>query len=554
MRAALCVAAAAAARAADPCASYTDCASCAGDVSCGWCSRAVVYLDNSTGPRCAGPKTSDPFTCPSIYSTVKCIQGYACEANQCVEQPPGQGDPLADCEKSCSGPAAKVYKCEHPGGASTYNCTEVPVGTAGSTSLPLCQSQCQEHPEPTPPPAPPASVYVCEQSNATCMEVAPGTAGAVGKQLCDEECKPSYMCDLASLTCKEGTGASGDSEADCQKKCRAANDPCMPHYDCPSCIAAGSQCGWCSVNVTYVSGQEGTQCAGVDPSNLPFECPGSYSTDACLETPAPPNPDPCAMYTECNECLNHAGCGWCSEAVTYDNGTKGSQCAGPSAGKFTCDAVYSTEHCLPGYRCDHIDNGTQCTKLPPGQGHMTLHNCNSQCAGPVHPVYLCDPTDRSCSLVPAGTPGSTSKDLCETNCTVPSDDVYLCDVPSKTCKVVPSGTAGATSKYVCMDTCGLWQCDWQDRPNYKCSIGVSKWTEQECTGYCKPPNDPCEAHGGDCAGCLAAAAVCGWCTDAVKYVSGEPGTHCAGVDSGILPFSCTGTYSNTKCPPQNATK
>lgn len=131
--------------------------------------------------------------------------------------------------------------------------------------------------------------------------------------------------------------------------------------------------------------------------------------------------------------------------------------------------------------------------------------------------------------------------------------MYLCDIPSKTCKVAPPGTAGATSKYVCMDTCGLWQCDWKDAPNYKCSIGVSKLTEKECNNNCKPPNDPCKAHGSDCASCIASANICGWCTDPVKYISGEPGSNCAGVDAGILSFKCDGTYSNTKCPPANMT-
>jgi hypothetical protein len=62
------------------------------------------------------------------------------------------------------------------------------------------------------------------------------------------------------------------------------NDHCSQYsQNCAECVA-NAYCGWCSVNVTYQGGVEGTQCAGfngVHSHSTPFVCPGHYDTEKC---------------------------------------------------------------------------------------------------------------------------------------------------------------------------------------------------------------------------------------------------------------------------------
>merc|ERR550514_936621 len=59
--------------------------------------------------------------------------------------------------------------------------------------------------------------------------------------------------------------------------------------------------------------------------------------------------DPCLSHgTSCQACLAYAKyCGWCSQKVTYQDGSAGTQCAGTALGiePFTCDGSYSTSKC-----------------------------------------------------------------------------------------------------------------------------------------------------------------------------------------------------------------
>eukprot|EP01062_Namystynia_karyoxenos_P003976 TRINITY_DN11404_c0_g1_i1.p1 TRINITY_DN11404_c0_g1~~TRINITY_DN11404_c0_g1_i1.p1 ORF type:complete len:566 (+),score=159.79 TRINITY_DN11404_c0_g1_i1:84-1781(+) len=554
---------AAAAAAEDPCTEFASCATCIGDVGCGWCSTDIVFEDGSKGAKCAGPATTKPFTCSGIYSTTKCIAGYDCQNNTCQLQPPGQGVDKDSCQKTCTGPAADVYTCDH----ATKNCSKATPGAPGASSLPICQAACSNGT--TPAPAPAAKVYMCNAANFTCVEAAPGTAGAGSKELCMESCKQSFVCDTKTYQCVPGAGKA-QTKDQCQQTCKSPGDECSKHYTCQDCLDASSKCGWCSKNVTYVSGEVGTQCAGVAPGILPFQCDGSYSTDACstpppkptpapkppAPTPPPPAPTPthkpdhCSVYGSCTTCIGDVGCGWCSLPVVYADNTTGVHCAGTQGSKFSCPGIYSTEECIAGYKCFVDSNSSVCKLQGPGEG-IPRHTCDAKCVGPAHKVYLCNATNKQCHEVPAGTPGSTSLELCKTNCTVAPASVYKCDKSTLTCQVVPVGTPGSASKPVCEESCGLWACDYSGAPNYKCSVGVGNWTQTECQGVCRTPNDPCRAHGDSCGGCLAAGSKgeCGWCSVPVVYASGEPGSQCAGVDASILPFKCDGTYSNAKCPP-----
>jgi len=67
-------------------------------------------------------------------------------------------------------------------------------------------------------------------------------------------------------------------------------DPCSKYPDCQSCVAAQNFCGWCSVDVLYNGTSPGTQCAGLNNSQVPgFLCTGVFSTVSCPSPPTPGN-------------------------------------------------------------------------------------------------------------------------------------------------------------------------------------------------------------------------------------------------------------------------
>eukprot|EP01065_Artemidia_motanka_P022761 TRINITY_DN2695_c0_g1_i1.p1 TRINITY_DN2695_c0_g1~~TRINITY_DN2695_c0_g1_i1.p1 ORF type:complete len:579 (+),score=213.78 TRINITY_DN2695_c0_g1_i1:84-1820(+) len=306
----------------DPCSSMGSCDSCVGKSGCGWCSTKIMYQDGSYGTHCAGPKYEKPFTCSGIYSSVTCTQGYVCDtANlQCKEAGPGQGVTKDECSKLCVAPppgqvgylcdqttwtckAASsggsiqsvcelgcikpnpVYKCDN----ATKKCSEVPPYTPGATDQKSCALECAGLPTPSPGPMP--TVYGCNQTTFQCVVFPPYTPGSGPLDACQKACvKPpspppapeGYTCDTSSYMCVKG-GTKAVPKEKCEETCFAPNDPCIDHYSCTTCLAASPKCGWCSTNVTYSSGTEGTRCAGVGSGIQPFVCPGQYSTDKCID-------------------------------------------------------------------------------------------------------------------------------------------------------------------------------------------------------------------------------------------------------------------------------
>src|SRR3989338_9799133 len=86
----------------------------------------------------------------------------------------------------------------------------------------------------------------------------------------------------------------------------------------------------------------------------------------------------CESFTSCQTCLSGEGlslCGWCSQIAS-----DGFQCSGlnPNGGKnnFTCDAVFSTETCKPGWSCNMTTY--TCDMTAPGTG-QTHEQCESNC-------------------------------------------------------------------------------------------------------------------------------------------------------------------------------
>ena len=72
----------------------------------------------------------------------------------------------------------------------------------------------------------------------------------------------------------------------------------------------------------------------------------------------------CKEQSNCATCLANKFCGWCSPDPTVfdDKSKKGSQCQDQRESGWHCDHLYSTEKCLIGYVCDHV-NG-QCAQDP----------------------------------------------------------------------------------------------------------------------------------------------------------------------------------------------
>eukprot|EP01062_Namystynia_karyoxenos_P062611 TRINITY_DN554_c0_g2_i2.p1 TRINITY_DN554_c0_g2~~TRINITY_DN554_c0_g2_i2.p1 ORF type:complete len:588 (+),score=210.19 TRINITY_DN554_c0_g2_i2:82-1845(+) len=268
--------------------------------------------------------------------------------------------------------------------------------------------------------------------------------------------------------------------------------------------------------------------------------------------------DPCVSQTDCAGCVAQTGCGWCSTKIVFQDGTTGSNCAGPKYEKpFSCNGIYSTQTCTRGYVCDTVHGG--CKEVGPGQG-VPKATCDATCKAPAPPpppakVYSCDNATLTCKECAPGTPGSSSLEVCNQTCKqhppspptppAPTADVYSCDAASAQCVKVAPGTPGSSSKEVCDKNCvSSYKCD---TTKFQCVKQTGAGPSlADCQKVCKSENDPCEQHF-SCTSCLSASPECGWCSSNVTYENGKMGTQCAGVGPGIEPFACNGQYSTDKC-------
>lgn len=143
-------------------------------------------------------------------------------------------------------------------------------------------------------------------------------------------------------------------------KAMAFEDHCSQYGDsCADCIAH-QYCGWCSVNVTYQDGSQGTQCAGFNGVNgsSAFVCAGRYST------------------TQCNNGYICNTTNYQCQQTTPGNGFPQAECEAlchptpppsPPQNMYTCNLT--THQCI---KC----NQTHCP------GEMPLGQCESSCTNP----------------------------------------------------------------------------------------------------------------------------------------------------------------------------
>jgi len=187
----------------------------------------------------------------------------------------------------------------------------------------------------------------------------------------------------------------------------------------------------------------------------------AFATTVVYVVAQSPPSDPCGQWMDCNDCVSHDLCGWCSLPVIFPGNITGPQCAGFSPNgstPFACNGIYSTDTCIQGYVCN-LYNFT-CDLAPPGQGVPKL-KCESDCYNKGQ-VFLCNKSTNSCYVVPPGTPGSSNYQVCMQQCAnIPpaptSSPSPMSPQPTPTPN--PSPTPSPTpqvQKYVCNQF--LWQC------------------------------------------------------------------------------------------------
>eukprot|EP00756_Hemistasia_phaeocysticola_P039992 Hpha_TRINITY_DN16842_c2_g1::TRINITY_DN16842_c2_g1_i1::g.150151::m.150151 len=309
-----------------------------------------------------------------------------------------------------------------------------------------------------------------------------------------EECLTGYVCNNATYECELGKAGEGASKAECLAECVAPAPPGPPPppgsgYTCETstgkCKAAGIGKG---------VPKDACEAACVAPTPPGPTPPGP--------TPPTPPPTPSQVYV-CN------------------------------TAKFTCDPA---DPGTPGSTSKEICQESCEPTPPPGpptpQPAPTPKPAPSPPSPPAPPspplpplppppppakVYKCDSGSGKCKEVPAGTPGSGSKDVCDSTCkyvppppTPPSgykcdldsfkcvtggteskDDCdaacqgfYVCD-PSFTCVPTNASTPGAASKTDCEANCASgWTCD---ASALKCNKGANGTgtTKAACEHYCQ---------------------------------------------------------------------
>jgi len=149
--------------------------------------------------------------------------------------------------------------------------------------------------------------------------------------------------------------------------------------------------------------------------------------------------DPCMNIRTCPECVFHKFCGWCSNPITYQDGSRGKNCAWQGSGSkpFVCNGVYQTETCIPEYYT--CDNSTySCAQTPTGE---QIEVCVPKC---VPPTYFCDENTKSCIKT---LNNGSSQETCVQTCGKPK---YTCDQKTLTCQESKTGEP----KEACDSACG----------------------------------------------------------------------------------------------------
>lgn len=148
----------------------------------------------------------------------------------------------------------------------------------------------------------------------------------------------------------------------------------------------------------------------------------------------------------------------------------------PPASEYGCDT--STYSCV--------------RPAPPGTTtYPSFTDCADNCRHPPPSSWGCDGTTGTCSVLPPGTKGYSSKGACEESCTPAAQ--YGCDTSTYACVTPPpSGASASPTKAACEETCvapPMYGCD---TSTYTCSSpppsGASAYPSlTECAENCEAP-------------------------------------------------------------------
>jgi len=402
----------------DPCNQWPNCTECISNKFCGWCSSKVIYQNGAPGYQCAGfdpNNSSNPFVCMGTYSTDKCLIGYNCSADQCVETALGDGIPLDICNATCN---PKYYTCS----PTNVSCVETPADKGG-IPLNVCQAQCKA-------------------ANNTPSEVVGNWRGLeISGGFIRGEWKLEVGTSNATLFYPNGEevwqGSVSTVETYIVINITSGADAGLNIY-----VLFQTQLGPVTKWATFAASRPGGNpplsfddamtspsshefvfISCIDPLICDFDTTATmttytesiYPSKPDAEDAADPPPDRCSPFPNCSSCLDEPYCGWCSTNVIYQGNIIGRNCAGFNPNgtdvPFVCVGSYSTQKC----------------PVPP-------------------PAYACNSNTSQCTIAQSGAPESVCNATCGKNHT---DILYQCNVATLTCE--PNN--GGQDQDTCNSTC-----------------------------------------------------------------------------------------------------
>ena len=362
----------------------------------------------------------------------------------------------------------------------------------------------------------------------------------------------------------------------------AIADQCNKYLSCVDCLK-NDLCGWCSTPVVYRDGSPGAQCAGfaTNGSANPFVCHGIYSTEACIQGWTCGPDHYCVLDQPGSgqpKDLCEANCS--SVGLTYDCDNSTHTCKVAPAGMGTsldqCRAMCAPPPVpampsapTPPSAPNSPENMPPAPiAIQPGTPTGLIGNYRGVAVQNGYTIgeYYVAITNTSFAIYyPGGTvrSGTTSFPLGGN----PSNQIWVQfsssvqikflwqDAPdlSETLNILLAGGAPngpcPTDMVSALTLSGgilftLSEC----KPGTPCTWRAPNSVEARRSLHTAAPvMDHCGPMT-TCETCLDQP-FCGWCSQPVTYMSGQPGTQCAGFASNMSnPFTCNGTYSTETCP------
>eukprot|EP00756_Hemistasia_phaeocysticola_P039997 Hpha_TRINITY_DN16842_c2_g1::TRINITY_DN16842_c2_g1_i15::g.150204::m.150204 len=279
-----------------------------------------------------------------------CVQNYKCDTDwTCKAVPPGQGfRNQSQCQENCVKPPP-YYECNY----DTYKCDEVPAGSPppATDNKTACESKCIE---PPPAPGPPSNLKGIWRG----LYIQSGfKTGEYDLNFADDNTLTLVSDSAVVLKGDVKTAADhtilisvteGAAKGKTVKAIYEAEGPgAETTYGEIAFGAPGADAPLSISKAMTASGATVIAMSKCLSQSCKFTM--EFSGVAAGRKAQTLVYDPCLSHgTSCQDCLAAAPyCGWCSQKVTYGDGSQGTQCAGTALGidPFTCDGSYSTSKC-----------------------------------------------------------------------------------------------------------------------------------------------------------------------------------------------------------------